>query len=332
MTKEIKKNTLPETSFTMEVKEEITAFYTTNHQDVFALLSSFIKINANLVLRNKKWILLIKTENLKTAKLIIQMLREKFNAETNVKISEKKRLKVGISNKIIEIELKSDVQKTLELLQVFSFETGFNILPDKNFLETPEQIRAYLAGAFLASGSVNSPLTSEYHLEMTTNKKEDAQFIDRLLKRFYLNSKIIKRRNLFVVYLKRSDQIADFLKIVSAYKSLMKYEEIRIQRDQYNSLNRVYNCDIANEIKAQANGLRQKKLLDHLNDKIGLDGLEDHLKAIAKLRMANPESSLNELTELYFIETGLKISKSGLNHRLQKLMELSKKMGGEVLD
>lgn len=318
-----------EISFTKEVKEEISLFAEENKETSAALLSAFIKTNGNLVLRHTQWILAIKTENIKAAKLIVRLLKERYFCETRITISEKKRLRVSHSNKIIHIEVTNAIRPLLEELQIYDEMMGLKAMPDKELLKSSEAQRAYLAGAFLASGSVNSPTTSEYHLEISVVDKEYGSYLSRLMKKFYLNSKVIKRRNQYVVYIKRSDHIADFLKIVAAYKSLMKYEDIRIQRDQYNSLNRVYNCDIANEIKAQASGSRQKKMLDYLESHIGLGQLEEPLQVAAQLRYDNPEASLNELATLYYATTGQKISKSGINHQLRKIMDYGQKMGGE---
>ncbi len=326
------KKTKSEISFTKEVKEEIAIINETNRDIIDALLSAFIKINGNLLLRNNNWVLSIKTENIKAAKLIIRLLKEYHQCEPNITISEKKKLRVNQDNKIIHAEISYGVKSLLETLQIYYPETGLKTLPSKEFLKNAEVQRAYLAGAFLAAGSVNSPSTSDYHLEIGVNDQDFADYIVKVMRKFYLTSKVIKRRNQAIVYLKRSDQIADFLKIVGAYKSLMKYEEIRIQRDQYNSMNRVYNCDIANEMRAIESGNRQHKLLSYLDQKIGLANLDEPLKVVAQLRYENPEASLNELAELYAQQTKQKISKSGINHKLRKLMEIAVKFGGESDD
>ena len=326
------KRSLKEISFTKEVKEEISLFQDENELTVPVLLSAFIKINGNLILRNQAWVVAIKTENIKAAKLVVRLLKERYACETTITISEKKRLRVSASNKIIFIEIRQEGKSLLKRLEIYDETLGFHGFPSKELLKVPEAQRAYLAGAFLAAGSVNSPNTSEYHLEISVSDKEYALFLQRVMKKFYLHSKVIARRNQWVVYLKRSDQIADFLKIVGAYRSLMKYEEIRIQRDQLNSMNRVYNCDIANEMKAQASGTKQKKMLDYLQEQIGLDRLEEPLQAAAKLRYENPEASLNELASLYTQTTGQPISKSGMNHKLRKIRELAEKLGCVVDD
>ena len=332
MSKPSPKTNKREIFFTKEVKEEIALFLEESNETAAALLSAFIKMNGNLVLRNQQWLLHIKTENIKAAKLIVRLLKEYFDCETQIRISEKKRLRVNANNKIIHIEINKEVKPLLQSLQIYDDMMGLQRVPTKELIKASEAQRAYLAGAFLASGSVNSPLTSEYHLEISSSDKEYANYLSRLMRKFYLQSKVIKRRNQFVVYVKRSDQIADFLKIVSAYKSLMKYEDIRIQRDQYNSMNRVYNCDIANEMKAQASGSRQKKLLDYIESRMGLDQLDEPLVMAAKLRYQNPEASLNELASLYTQATGQSISKSGMNHKLRKVMEFAQKIGGDLRD
>lgn len=104
------------------------------------------------------------------------------------------------------------VTKAREILDDLSLMDGlgFNIIPNRNVLKRECCMRAYLAGAFLSCGSVNNPETSNYHLEMSFNEEEFAQFISKIMNDFELNAKMIKRRNKYVVYLKSSEKIGDF--------------------------------------------------------------------------------------------------------------------------
>lgn len=316
-------------SFTHEVKNEICLVEGRNISSNLALLSAFIKINGSLLLRGNDWVIQIKTENKKIAKLIFSLTKSIFKSECRIIISEKKRFKTTGNNKVILIEITNNVKNMLETLQIYSDKSGFTLLPKYEFLQNSEVKKDYIAGTFLASGSVNSPYTSNYHLEVAVNSFEHAELLVNQLNKFYIDGKIIKRRNQIIVYLKKSEQIADFLRVVGAYQSLMKFENVRIQRDQYNSANRVSNCDIANLKKALNKGLEQQAKIKIIQSRIGLDNLDDKYRDLAKIRLEHPEYCLNDLVEAVYEKHNVQITKSGINHRMQKLMEIADKIKGE---
>lgn len=308
-------------SFTKVVKEEVSLYEGWKVADYRALLSSFIKINGHLLLRNNEWLIFIRSENIKVAKLIIKLLKKLYpESQQRIIISEKKKLRVNSDNKVVNIEVQNGVKEILKELAIYSEEKGFTLLPAMSYFKNMEMRKAYLAGAFLASGSVNSPQTKNYHLEIAVETKTLATYLQRLLKKFYLEAKLIKRRKQIVVYLKKSDQIADFLKMIGAWNSLLHYEGIRIQRDQYNSLNRLYNCEIANERRALEKGNEQAALIDWYASKIGLEKLDPPLRIVAEARLSNPDATYLELTDYIRKNKGVSLSKSGLSYRLTKLI------------
>jgi hypothetical protein len=188
-------------------------------------------------------------------------------------------------------------------------------------LETDDQRRAYLAGVFLSSGSVNNPDTSNYHLEMSVNEEDYAYFIEGLMNQYELNAKVIKRRNKFVIYLKSAEKIGDFLRAIGASQSVMNFEMTRIDRSMANTVNRWNNCDIANEVKAMSASTAQIEDIAYVIDKAGIEILDAKTRQVALLRLDNPELTLNELADVYLQTTGQTISKSGLHHRFQKIKE-----------
>ena len=220
------------------------------------------------------------------------------------------------------------VTKAREILDDLSLMDGlgFNQIPNPKIIEKECCTRAYLAGAFLSCGSVNNPETSNYHLEMSFNEEEFAQFIADLINRFELNAKIIKRRNKYVVYLKSSEKIGDFLRAIGASQSVMNFESTRIDRSMSNTVNRWNNCDIANEMKSMATANKQLKDIETVDMFLGLDMLDEKTRAVALIRKKYPELTLNELTEVYYEETGQTISKSGLHHRFKKISEEAKRL------
>ena len=220
------------------------------------------------------------------------------------------------------------VSKAREILEDLHLMEGIGIqsFPDIHFLETDAKKRAYLAGVFLSCGSVNNPDTSNYHLEMSVNEPEYASFIMELMNCYDLHAKMIKRRNKYVVYLKSAEKIGDFLRAIGASQSVMNFEMTRIDRSMANTVNRWNNCDIANEMKSMATANKQLEDIETVDMFLGLDMLDEKTRAVALIRKKYPELTLNELTEVYYEETGQTISKSGLHHRFKKISEEAKRL------
>ncbi|HBG85160.1 MAG TPA: DNA-binding protein WhiA, partial [Erysipelotrichaceae bacterium] len=193
-------------------------------------------------------------------------------------------------------------------------------------INTPDTKRAYLAGMFLASGSVNNPDTSNYHLEMSADSEQQAHYIMQLMNEYELNAKVIKRRSKYVIYLKSAEKIGDFLRAIGASNSVMEFETTRIDRSMANTVNRWNNCDIANEMKAMSASQKQINDIAYVIDKAGIEILDSKTQIVAKIRLANPELTLSELTDVYFDETGQTISKSGLHHRFKKISDEAERL------
>jgi DNA-binding protein WhiA len=183
--------------------------------------------------------------------------------------------------------------------------------------------RSFLRGVFLASGSINSPKSSSYHLEIHSFRESDAINITDLLNFFNLNAKTLKRKRGFISYIKESEKIADFLRVSGAISSLFEFEDERIKRDFVNSITRVMNMDIANQNKtlnAANNQLRSISILENMTD---LSKLPKSMKEAIDLRKKYPESSLNELSDYSDDMFNKIISKSALNHRFRNIKELA---------
>lgn len=302
-------------SFTLDVKNEITQ-QPLKECCKKAQLSALIQLNATLVIHEQQLHLVIHSENAATAKRIFTLLKESYGPLMELKVLKKAKLK---KNNVYELEVTTQVKDILSDLGLMT-DKGIQVHPSKKIVSKECCARSYLAGAFLAAGSVNSPTKSNYHLEIVTQQEGHAQFVESLMKRFELPAKTILRRHTFVTYLKASDKISDFLRIVSANSAVLDFEEVRIQRDFHNSLTRLDNCEVANEMKTQAAASKQIAAIERLQKRGSLDHLDEKYSVVARLRLNNPEANLNELCELYEEETGSAISKSGIKHRLTKLM------------
>jgi len=173
---------------------------------------------------------------------------------------------------------------------------------------------AFLRGAFLAGGSVTDP-TKSYHLEIITPHRSVSRETVSLLQEQGFSPKSTSRNGNYIVYFKQSSAIEDFLTLIGASGSAMELMSAKIEKDMRNSINRRVNCDTANVMKAVDAAAAQVTAISQLN----LDVLPEKLRDTARLRIENPELSLVELAALF----DPPVTKSGLNHRLRKLVELA---------
>lgn len=308
-------------SFTTDVKSEI-ATSTLNACCQKAQCAALIQLCSSMVLSSQGMQIQIKTENATTAKRIWILLKELYKCQMELSVLRKMNLKKNNIYAIKVVTLSKEILNDLGLLT----DQGLQDHPLRKMVGKECCARAYLSGAFMATGSVNSPHKSNYHLEIVTQEYSHALFVQKLMFRFDLPAKHIERRKQHVVYLKASDKISDFLRLSGANNSVLDFEDIRIQRDFHNSLTRLDNCEVANEMKTLQAGKKQVEYIEILQKAGVLDNLEDKLKDVAYLRIEFPEASLNELCNEYELRTGAVMSKSGMKHRLTKIMEASQKV------
>ena len=307
-------------SFSREVKEEIV-FNDFDYQCEKAILCAMIKIIGTLSLSQSGLSLVLRTENAKIASKLHKFLKDLYQPHIEFLVSRKMKLKKN-NVYILRVSKAREILDDLHLMEGI----GIQNIPDQRLLETDDQRRAYLAGVFLSSGSVNNPDTSNYHLEMSVKEEDYAYFIEGLMNQYELNAKVIKRRNKFVIYLKSAEKIGDFLRAIGASQSVMNFEMTRIDRSMANTVNRWNNCDIANEVKAMSASTAQIEDIAYVIDKAGIEILDAKTRQVALLRLDNPELTLNELADVYLQTTGQTISKSGLHHRFQKIKEEAQKL------
>lgn len=307
-------------SFSRVVKEEIV-FNDFNPCCEKAILCAMIKIIGILSLNQSGLSLTLRTENAKIASKLHKLLKDLYQPYIEFRVSRKMKLKKN-NVYILSVSKAREILEDLHLMKGIGIEN----IPDASLLQSDEERRAYLAGVFLACGSVNNPDTSNYHLEMSVYEEDYALFIENLMNQYELNAKVIKRRNKYIVYLKSAEKIGDFLRAIGASQSVMNFEMTRIDRSMANTVNRWNNCDIANEMKAMSASQAQIEDIAYVIDKAGLEILDTKTQAVALLRLENPELTLNELAEVYYQQSGQTISKSGLHHRFAKIKEEAQKL------
>lgn len=290
-----------------------------------ARLSGLLQSLASLNISNTGIALILKTTNADVARCIGLDLRNIYDVRSDFAVSKQNNLdKRNVYSMIIE-------DKTMEILNDLDLFTEKGLLdhPHMSFLNSDDMIKFYLAGLFMASGSVNSPNTSAYHLEMKANSTKHGEFIIRLLDKLNIKAKMTERRNNIIVYVKSADNIADFLKAIGANKTLFEFEEIRIRRDFSNNFSRLNNIEIANEQKIQASADKQVIAARFLKENDLLNLLSEKDREIAQIRLENPEVSLNALADIYYKQTGNQLTKSGIRHRIDKITALAEKYQGK---
>jgi DNA-binding protein WhiA len=192
-------------------------------------------------------------------------------------------------------------------------------------LKQEEQIaRLQLREAFIKSGSITDP-NKEYHLEVLFKTKKKAVELQNLLLNFEIQSRVIKKGNGYITYIKNSEDIVSFLALIGANRGVLRFEEIRVLKDARNNVNRIVNCETANLNKTLGASENQIKAIKRLKKSHKFNYLPEELKEVAEIRLKNPDLSYEDIGKL------LKnpISKSGVSHRLNKIIRMEKEQKDE---
>lgn len=300
-------------SFARLVKEE-SAKAERSVSEKKALLSSFVRINGYLRIRGKQEGLELSSENSAIAKCVYQYLHELYGVDVRFAYT---RSAGFLKRMIYHVIVDSEASKILDDLEV----DFFNPERPKNIISSSEDVAAYLTGAFLAGGSVNNPASRSYHLEISVKDEGFAKFLLKIWSKYQphpFSCKLSKRRNQFVLYLKRGDEISDFLVLMGAKDQCLSFEDVRISRDFSSIGNRLSNLDTANYGRVVLASKRQIEEINYLFEKEGKDNISNpKLLALMELRVKNPDASLDELSKLLSEELNTEISKSNVNHLLR---------------
>ena len=289
-------------SFSGNIKEELAGHQAKARHCNLAELSALVEM-AGAFRETESGVcrLAIHTENLRVARKGFTLLQKTFNIRTDI-VVRRNTVKGSSSYHIYA--------RGEELLAV-----------RQAIVQAVCCKRAYIRGAFLASGSMSDPSKS-YHFEIVCEKERQAEHLKEMINSFGLDAKIVKRKKAYVVYLKEGEQIVDILNVMEAHKALMELENVRILKEMRNSVNRKVNCETANINKTVSAAVKQKEDIIYIRDTVGFEKLPEGLKEVALARLQYPEAPLKELGKLLLHLVG----KSGVNHRLRKLSEMAEKL------
>ncbi len=220
--------------------------------------------------------------------------------------------------------ISTGTKKALQAVKVFDGDKQVRLLKEEVnpiLLKNSCCRRAFLRGAFLCVGSMSDPRKG-YHLEFVCDYEPQAKQIQTAIHSFDIEAKVVRRKKYYVVYLKEGAGIVDLLNVMGAHLSLMNLENLRIEKEMRNSINRQVNCETANITKTVNAASKQIEDIRFIQKHVGLSGLPDNLREMALVRLSHPESSLQELGGYLNPPVG----KSGVNHRLRKLSEIADKI------
>lgn len=308
-------------SFASDVKKELTLLLG-DECCLKAELSALLRSNSEIFYSQQHLNVDFHTQNPTVAKRVFRLLKELYHSD--IELITKKGTQFNKRNTyVIRVtDQAAHIVKDLELVAGFSV---IQTIP-LSLVQAECDQRAYLRGVFIASGSVNHPRTSNYHLELLLKDEQHALDVLSLLNTFEYNARMIERHKGFMIYLKEAEKISDFLKLIEANGSVMKFEDVRIYRDISNNVNRMNNCDIANQRKTLSAALQQLEDIVYIEKKVGLKKLPRSAYEAAILRKKYPEASMIEIAEKYQKRTGKPISKSAINHRFRSIRDMADKL------
>ena len=289
-------------SYASKVKDELSRQMPSARHCQIAEIAAIISMCGRIsISADNRYGIKIHTENVAVARKYFTLLKKTFNINMNVSVRQNRK---PHGNRSFEITALTDMTAVRHVL-----------------IQNPCCRRAYIRGAFLASGSVSDP-EKGYHFEIVCADSARAEQLSAMLESFGIEAKITLRKHSYILYVKEGSQIADILNVMEAHVGLMKFENIRILKEMRNSVNRQVNCETANLNKTVSAAVKQIEDIQYIQSTIGFEKLPENLAEIARLRLEQPGMSLKELGQMLTPPVG----KSGVNHRLRKLSFIAEEL------
>ena len=311
-------------SFSSQIKDELSRQVAPARHCQIAEIAAILSLCGRIQISgNDHYSIKIHTENVTVARKCFTLLKKTFNIVTDISIRRSNHL---AKNRIYSVAVKQheDAYRILKATKLLADdgEIGENLSVVGNVVVQNSCCRrAFLRGAFLASGSISDPEKS-YHFEIVCATEPKAKQIQSIMATFDIEAKIVVRKKYFVVYIKEGNQIVDMLNVMEAPLSLMELENIRILKEMRSNVNRQVNCETANINKTVSAAMKQIGDIEYIRDTVGFESLPVNLAEIARVRLEKPEATLKELGE----DLEPPVGKSGVNHRLRKLCEIAENL------
>ncbi len=290
-------------SFALQVKNELCENGLGKNCCMKAELAAFFLFGARLQGDSMK----VVTEHAVVAQRLFMLLQKVFGVHAKVEVRHH-------AVTTYHLTADRDMDRILEELGIGEqFRIGYHLLREECCM------KAFLRGAFFSCGSMTDP-EKNYHLEFVTFRRQLSQDFVTFLGELGIEAKVSIRKSNYVIYIKSAETIGSLLILMGASGALMELENIRIVKEMNNVTNRATNCDMANVERMLKAAEKQiaaiDKVMRHHPD------LPKELREFCKLRLENPEASLEQLGRLM----NPSISKSGVNHRMRKIMKLAEEI------
>lgn len=291
-------------SFSKSIKQEIANYEINNRHCVIAELTAYLTFTSQV----GEDAILIQSDNLLLVERVEKLLQYLFRMQESMTAVDNGKKKKSYEIRIVK-------QKELVLSYC---KTGVHL---EEILKKSCCKRAFLRAAFLTTGAMSDP-EKTYHLEFAPRSEELASLFMAIMQEFQIYAKMIRRKGLPVVYLKEGEQISLILNVLSAHLALMELENLRIVKEMRNSVNRVFNCEMANLSKTVKAAAEQNQAIDYIENTVGLEYLPQELLELALLRRESEEYSLQDLGKMLSTPIG----RSGVNHRLKKIIQIAEEI------
>ncbi len=305
-------------SFSGDVKEEISKQYPAARHCQLAELSAIISMCGEVSIDiYDRYRIKISTENVLLAKKCFTLLRKAFNISAEIAVKNNVAYTLVVKN-------NEDALRVLKAIKVIDNDNQYIedvALVDGIVIQQSCCKRAFIRGAFLAAGSISDPSKS-YHLEIVCSNEVNGKKLRNIINFFEIDSKVVKRKNHYIVYIKEGEQIVELLNVMEAHIALMELENVRILKEVRNRVNRSVNCEAANLNKTVNAAVKQLEDIKYIDEILGLEVLDEMLYDMAKVRIKYPEASLKELGTYLNPPVG----KSGVNHRLKKISDYAENL------
>ena len=312
-------------SFSSDLKEELSKISNLNKKDEvkYELIGYLISKNASVVKNNVRYA----TESEYNINRFSKLLKN-LDIDNNIEFDGKsfiitfkvKNLIEEVEVVVNQLEIKSNVDFE-NIKKISSGQSEKLVQNDINnnkliIIENDNCKRAIVRGAFLGAGSINNP-SRTYHLEINLSTKNNMEFLDEILKQCNIRCKKLENNN--SIYLKDGEEISAIIALFGASSSVLKFEDIRVQKEMNGKVNRIVNCQSANLNKTLNASVEQIDAIRRLQQSNKFNNLDDNLKEIALLRLEYPDMSLVELGKKLKEPLG----KSGVNYRLKRIIKIA---------
>lgn len=311
-------------SFSAGVKNELAKKYAPDRKGLKAELCALLNTGAKI--ENSPWRIQFQTEQQSIIKKVFTLVEKLYKIKMTVSV------RTGWQHKWVQyIAVLSEPSAVHHILTELGLVSGSDYVR-----RIPAEwaggsgAQAYIRGAFLGSGSLTNP-QKNYHAELINVSKDHQEALQELMGYYGLEMHMIARKrqhqSVYVLYLKEGEQIVDLLNVMQAYTALMDLENIRIEKEMRNQINRSVNCEAANLQKVVQAAYKQVKDIEYLISQVGWEGLPASLSQMARVRLEHQDESLQELGRLLDPPVG----RSGVNHRLRKLSQMAEQLRQEKM-